>query len=117
MFCKKVLTVSGESREVTCSFSIIHEKSFWISSLLYSYFSGIFQGFYLDFKLYCFDYILDFQENDFSKDLFFSPLHGGWPWYYTTADQKRDRGIIDSFPFKVARIFDKKFEHNAYGVK
>ena len=47
-------------------------------------------------------------------------LHG-WPKYYTTAYQMRDGGIIDTFNifrvFKVARIFDKNLEHDAYVVK
>ena len=35
MFCKTVvLTISGESKEVTCSFAEMLEKSFWNGSLL-----------------------------------------------------------------------------------
>ena len=62
MFCKKViLTISGKLREVTCGFSLMPEKSFEAVHFSYNYISSIFQGFYLDFKLYCFNYILDFQ--------------------------------------------------------
>ena len=46
----------------------------------------------------------------FSEYLFFSPLHGGWPRYYTTIGEMKGRSITDTFHifgvFKVARIFD-----------
>ena len=42
----------------------------------YSYFSDIFQGFYLDLKLYYFDYILDFPRARIFQNSFSLPLHG-----------------------------------------
>ena len=51
----------------------------------YSYFSGISQGFYLDFKLHIF-FLLHFRfpmEHIFSEYLFFPPIHAGWPRNYT----------------------------------
>ena len=51
-FCKKVVfSISGESWEGTCSFSIMLEKSIWSSSLLmqllFRYFSKILLRFYV----------------------------------------------------------------------
>ena len=75
MSCKKViLTISGKLQEVTCGFSLMPEKSFEAVHFSYNYISSIFQGFYLDFKSYCFNYILDFQGQVFFRPpLFLSP--------------------------------------------
>ena len=53
IFCETVvLTISCESREVTCSFRKMLEKFFWTSSLLIQLlFRYFLQGFYLDSKL------------------------------------------------------------------
>ena len=82
----------------------------------------IFWVFFKDFTQILSDIILiPFQISKstyFLEHHFFSSLHGGSFWYYTTTDQMRDHGIIGTFRiFKVARIFDKNFGHDAYGVK
>ena len=103
MICKTIVfTISGESRKVTCSFSKMLEK-------LSRFSVNTFITFQISMSSY------------FSEHLFFSPLHGGWPRYNTSNYQMRARGIIDTFyileVFKVARIFDKNFGHDDYGVK
>ena len=71
MFCKTVvLTISGESREVTCSFRRMLEKSFKFTFNAVT-FQIFFQRFYLDFKLlhllrFRFPRALIFQNTSFS---------------------------------------------------
>ena len=76
MFSKKVvLTIPGESREVTCSFSIMLEKSFSSSSLLqllFRYFSRILPR----LEVILFWLYFRFSKSTYFSELFFFPLHG-----------------------------------------
>ena len=122
VFCKAVaLTISGGSREVTCSFSKMLEKSFRSSSLLiqllFKYFSRILPR----FKVILFWLHFRFPREGFFRKSLFLPLHDSWTSYYTTTDEMRTRAIIVGFQifkeFKVARIFNKNLGHDNYRIK
>ena len=84
MLCKTVFTISGESREVTCSFSKMLEKSSWTSSILMQL---LFKPFFLGFCS-----VITWL---------------GITRYYVTTDLMRARGIIDTFHiFRWSRLLE-----------
>ena len=116
MFCKKVvLTISGESLEVTWSFSIMLKKSFWSSSLLiqllFRYYSSILL--WLHFR---FPRALIFQNISFSHPFMVAGLG-----ITRTLTRWETVVLLIRFTFlgcfKVSRILDKHVGHDAYGIK
>ena len=105
-----VLTISYESREVTCTFRKMLEKIFWTKFTFNAVtFQIFFQGFYLGFK------VLLLRSFKFPRACIFH--NTSFTHFFMLAWLDIMRQLTGWENDKVARIFDNKLEDDACGVK